>query len=178
MRRTFKSAVSSATVLGLILLTAQTGAVAAPGARLEGLLVGADGRPAAGHQVRLIDGEGTDVGSATTTDDGLYSFGGLPAGDYGLVVEGPEGGMGALAGPPLELGDNELARRDLKLLDAGSVDPGLSANYGLRARYAGMTGGEKAWFWVVVAVVGGLTLFLIFEDDDEDPASDFVVPQG
>jgi hypothetical protein len=158
----------------MLLLTSQMSVVAAaPGARLEGMLLGVDGRPASDHRVLLVDGTGTDVGWSTTSDEGLYSFRGLPAGEYGLVVEGPEGQLGALAGPPLRLDDNELARRDLKLLegDPASFGQAMNANYGLRARYAGMTTAEKTWLWVVVGVVTGLTMYLIFRDEDD--ASDF-----
>jgi hypothetical protein len=51
----------------------------------------------------------------------------------------------------------------------------LQANYGVKQSYAGMSTAEKTWLWVVVGVVGGLTLFLIFDDDDDDEvdASEF-----
>ena len=171
MRHSFRSVLSLATVLCLLLATSQLSTVVAgTGARLEGILVGVDGRPAPGHRVHLIGGDGDALGTATTADNGLYAFHDLAAGDYALMIEGPGGQMGALAGPPLRLGDNELARRDLKLLEAGpeTIDSTLAANYGLKARYASMSTAEQVWTWVVIVLVGGLTLFLIFDDDDDD----------
>jgi len=178
MRYSLRSALSLATVVGLLIATSQLNViVAGSSARLEGILLDVDGRPAAGHRVHLIGGAGDPLGSATTSDDGLYAFNDLEAGDYALMIEGPTGQIGALAGPPLRLGQNELARRDLKLLEADpeQIDSTLNANYGLKARYASMSTAEQVWTWVVIVLVGGLTLFLIFDDDDDDEtaATDF-----
>ena len=177
MRQSLRSFLSLATVVGLLIVTSHFHVVAAgPDARLEGILLGVDGRPAAGHRVHLIGGAGDALGASTTADDGLYSFPNLEAGDYTLMIEGPTGQMGALAGPPLRLGDNELARRDLRLLEAAPdrIDSTLNANYGLKARYASMSTAEQVWTWVVIVLVGGLTLFLVFDDDkDEVGATEF-----
>jgi hypothetical protein len=170
MRQSLKSALCVAIVVGLLLVTSQFNVVAAGvGARLEGVLLGVDGRPVSGHRVHLIGGEGDALGSSTTSAEGLYSFRGLEPGDYALMIEGPSGRMGALAGPPLRLGQNQLARRDLRLLEAdpGQIDSTLNANYGLKARYASMSTAEQVWTWVVIVLVGGLTLFLVFDDDDD-----------
>lgn len=177
MLQSLRSSLALATVAGLLIVTSQFHVVAAgPGARLEGILLGVDGRPAAGHRVHLIGGAGEALGASTTSDDGLYSFRDLEAGDFALMIEGPTGQMGALAGPPLRLNDNELARRDLKLLEAApdQIDGTLNANYGLKARYASMSTAEQVWTWVVIVLVGGLTLFLVFDDDkDEVGATEF-----
>jgi len=175
MMRALRSTVCWTTVFGLLLLVSSPGAAASPGARLEGMLLGVDGRPAAGHHVVLVDGAGDDVDATVTDADGVYSFRGLAAGEYGVVVEGPEGGLGGLAGEPLRLEDGQLARQDLRLLEADDASTAqMKANYGLKQRYAGMSTAEKSWLWVVVGVVGGLTLYLIFDsNNNESNASDF-----
>ena len=55
-------------------------------ARLEGLIMGVDGRAATGHRVHLIDERGQAVGQVTTTLEGSYSFKDLSAGGYFLGV--------------------------------------------------------------------------------------------
>ena len=175
MKRALRSAVACTTVLGLLLVGSQFPAAASTGARLEGMLIGVDGRPAAGHRVLLVDGDGADIDATTTGDDGVYSFQGLPTGEYDVLVEGPEGQLGGLSGESLRLEGDQLARHDLRLLEADADSAAmLQANYGVKQRYAGMSGAEKTWLWVVVGVVGGLTLFLVFDEDDkEDTGSEF-----
>ena len=52
-------------VAGLLILLAP---------RLEGLLLGVDGRPATEMRVHLIDDQGRDLAQVATSEDGLYSF--------------------------------------------------------------------------------------------------------
>lgn len=55
---------------------------------LAGRVVGAlDGAPIAGVSVTLLDGTGTAAGTATTDENGQYTFEGLPDGDYSLRYE-------------------------------------------------------------------------------------------
>jgi len=174
MPRSLRFGLVCMTVMGLLLSTAQIDVAASAGARLEGVLVGVDGRPAADHRVTLVDGGGAEVGTTRTDDDGVYSFRGLAEGDYGVMVEGPSGELGGSPGESLRLGGDQLARHDMRLMEADAETAAmLQANYGVKQNYAGMTIAEKTWLWVVVGVVGGLTMFLVLDDDDERRASDF-----
>ena len=113
MRSPFRNLAAVATVLALLTWVASPALADADGARLEGLLLGVDGRPATDMRVHLIDDEGRDLAQVATSDDGLYSFKDLPAGEYSLGIENAEGQMAPVAAPPVRVGQGELARRDL-----------------------------------------------------------------
>jgi EmrB/QacA subfamily drug resistance transporter len=49
---------------------------------------GPDGRPIADARVTLVDAEGTVVAMTTTDDEGTYSFGELPQGEYTVIASG------------------------------------------------------------------------------------------
>ena len=92
--------------------------VSAAGARIEGLLLDVDGKAAAGHTLHLIDGDGNGVGTAPTSEEGIYSFIDLPPGSYSLAVEDSLGRIAVVDAPPMRLGKRTLARRDLRLMQA------------------------------------------------------------
>ena len=50
-------------------------------------------------------------------DDGLYSFKDLPPGDYSLGIENAYGQMAPVLAPAVSLADDQLARRDLKMME-------------------------------------------------------------
>ena len=61
----------------------------APTARLHGVVrAGRDDRPVEAAQVTLLDPAGEVVATTLTDEEGRYSFGDLPAGDYTLVTSG------------------------------------------------------------------------------------------
>ena len=94
MRSTFRSIAAQITILALVLMTSPVSAMdSTGGATLEGLLVDVDGTPAAGYRVHLIDDEGTPMAQATAGEDGLYSFSGVPAGEYAMGIENTGGQM-------------------------------------------------------------------------------------
>ena len=119
-------------------------------------MLGVDGRPAAEMRVHLIDGQGRDVAQAATSEDGLYSFKDLPSGEYSLGIENAEGQMAPVAAPPVRLGQGELARRDLKLMqaDPAAVNAATAANYGMGTWWASLTPAAKAWTVVAIVAVG------------------------
>jgi len=158
MYNVVRTAVACVTVLALVLVGFVPRVVAAdaPSARLEGLLIGGDGRPADGHKVHLIGTEGEGLASSETDNDGLYSFKEVAAGEYSLGIENPDGLMAPVAGPPVRVAAGELARRDLQLMeaDAETLQRIASANPSIGQAYAGWTTAGRVWFWI--AVVAGL----------------------
>ena len=72
MRRSRKTLTAGLALLALVVswMPAFAGSNV-PGARLEGLLVGVDGRPAGGYAVHLIDAQGADIGRSVVTEDGI-----------------------------------------------------------------------------------------------------------
>lgn len=159
------------TLLSLIVALSPAGA--GSGALLEGRVVGEDGRAASGFAVHLIGDGGRQVGVSNTDTDGIYSFPSLDAGEYHLGIEHPSGGMAPVAGPPVRLGDGELARRDLKLMHASPQQrrQALQGNASLGSWWAGLTPAAKAWSIVAIVVVVGITVAAL-DDDDEQPASE------
>ena len=145
----------------------------ASGARLEGLLIAVDGRPAPGYKVHLIDERGEPAGQAVSDADGIYSFRGLSAGSYSLGIELPHGKIAPVAAPPVRLGGGELARRDVKLLEAGPEEAQAAgtANYGFGMWWAGLAPAAKAWTIVGMVAVAAVTVAALADDDE--PASGF-----
>jgi len=143
----------------------------AGGARLEGYVVDVDGRGAPGFRVHLIDDTGQAVAAARTTAKGVYRFRDLPAGDYSLGVESPDGKLAPVAAPPTKLNDAELARRDIKLVEANQAERetvGIE-NHSFGVWWAGLTKPAKTWAVLGVVVLVGLTYEAL--DDDEAAAS-------
>ena len=141
------------------------------GARLEGIVVGVEGRPAAGATVYLIDQSGNALAEATTSEDGIYSFPNVPAGEYGMGIQTEDGTIAPVASASLELSNGKLARRDLKLVETdASQFERAAASYGFGSWWAGLSGGAK--FGAIVAFVAvGYGLYEVVSDDDEAPAS-------
>lgn len=141
--------------------------VAAGGARLEGYLLDVDARAATGYRVHLIDAEGRKVANSPTTEAGVYRFRDLAAGSYSLGVENAEGQLAPVAAPPLRIGADELARRDIKLVAAGEAerDAVVDANTSLGVMWAGLSPWARAWVVIGTFVVLGITVKAL--DDGE-----------
>jgi hypothetical protein len=173
MCRPLKTLAAFTTLFALVLCVASPPTLAAgvAGGRLEGLVLGLDGRPAADHRVHLIDAEGEDIARSAVGDDGLYSFAGLSAGQYSLGVEMPDGTLSPVAARPARLGPDELARRDVRLLffDSAETNAAVPLNYGLGSWWSGLSAGGKAWTIIGIVLAAGLIYQAL--DDDEDPAS-------
>jgi hypothetical protein len=173
MCRSLKSLAAFTTLFALLFWVASppTLAAGATGARLEGLVLGLDGRVAADHYVHLIDAGGEDIARSAVGDDGLYSFSGLSAGQYSLGVEMPDGTLTPVAARPARLGPDELARRDVRLLffDSAETNAAVPLNYGLGSWWSGLSAGGKAWTIIGIVLAAGLIYQAL--DDDEDPAS-------
>jgi len=170
MHRRARTIASFSTILALLLMISPLTALAG-GSRLEGLVVGLDGRSAEGLAVHLIDDGGKDIGRAAIDESGMYRFGDLEAGAYGLGVENSSGQMAPVAGPQIKLGANELARRDLKLLNSGDErggGGGGGSNYSVGEWWAGLTPAAKAWTVVAIVVVAGVTV-AVLSDDNASP---------
>ena len=172
MCRTLKSLAAYMTLFALVLWIAAPPTLAAGGngARLEGLVVGLDGRAAAGHRIHLIGALGEDLARSAVGEDGLYSFAGLGAGQYSLGVEMPDGSLAPVAAPPVRLGKDELVRRDLKLVtsDADMTSAALQANYGVGQWWSELSNPAKGWTVIAIIVAGAMIYDLL---DDETPAS-------
>jgi len=137
------------------------------GARLEGFVLGVDGRAAGGLRVHLIDDAGRDVAQAATDGQGVYRFRDLASGAYSLGIESAEGGMAPVAAPPVRLGRDELARRDVKLVDADveQRERAGKENASFGIYWAGLSPGAKAWSVIGVFVIVGITIEAL--DDGE-----------
>lgn len=177
MRTNLKSAVSYATIFALVVCCAPMGAFASqPGAQLEGLIIGTDGKAAVGSTIHLVDRDG-EVRQAQTDENGVYSFGDLPAGAYAVGIELPDGTVAPIASPPVRMKAGELARRDVKLLEAdpSAVEQAAAANYSFGTWWAGLSGGAKAGV-IIGFVLVGYGLVEAFSDDNDDtdtPATPF-----
>lgn len=139
-------------------------------ARLEGLVIGVDGRPAVGWQVQLVGEEGRSVATAAAGHDGLYAFAGLPAGEYTLGVESPAGAAAPVAAPPLRLAKGTLARRDVKLVETTveGRDGLVQRNYGLGTWWAGLSTASKSWTIVGLVAVTAITVSAIDSSNDSN----------
>lgn len=166
MRESMRGFLTLLTVLTLV-TTPTWGQLASGGGRIEGLVVGLDGKPAEGYAVHLIDARGGAVAQARIDEGGSYSFDALAPGQYALGVEGPEGRVAPVDAPPVRLGERELTRRDLKLMNAGqwSGDQLVQRNYGLGTWWASLTPAAKSWSVVAMVAVVGITFALLDEDD-------------
>ena len=156
--------------LPALLLLTLTPAGATGGARLDGRLIGIDGRPAAGMTMHLIDGDGIGIATSETDRDGFYGFGDLDAGDYALGVQTPEG-MTPVAASGVRLASNELARRDVQLRGAelGDHERAAQGNYGLGMWWAGLSTAAKIWTIVGGVIIIGVTAAALSDDDDDEP---------
>jgi hypothetical protein len=172
MCRTLKSLAAHTTLFALMLWIVSPPNLAAggSGARLEGLVLDLDGRAAAGHRIHLIDTGGQDLAQSAVGEDGLYSFAGLGAGQYSLGVELPDGTLAPVAAAPVRLGDDQLARRDLKLVtsDADMTNAALQANHAVGQWWGDLSNPGKAWTIVGIVVAAALIYDAL---DDETPAS-------
>ena len=178
MRTTVKATAAYVTTLALLICISPFPVLASDtGARLEGIVVGVEGRPAAGATVNLIDKNGDALAEATATEDGIYSFPNVPAGEYVMGIQTEDGTIVPVAAAPLQLNDGKLARRDLKLVETGTGEfEQATANYGFGSWWAGLSGGAK--FGVIVAFVAvGYGLYEVISDDDEKPASPETLPE-
>lgn len=166
-----KSVAARLTIFALLLYIAPVAALASPpGARLEGLVVDADGRPSSGVTVYLFDEDGQTTAQATAADNGIYSMRDVPAGAYGMGVQTAAGEVAPVSSPPIRLTGGELVRRDLKLVEANeaAVNQALTANYGFGSWFKGLSGGEKAGLIIGFVAFAGL-LYAAFESDDDQP---------
>jgi hypothetical protein len=159
-------------MLAALALSIASVPVEAGGARLEGYLVGADGRAAAGYRVHLIDGEGRDVEQSETSDEGVYRFRDLASGAYSLGIESPDGRMAPVAAPPVRLDADELARRDIKLVEASADQQAAVGreNKGFGFWWAGLPPEAKAGAVIGTFVALGLGMQAL-DDDSEDRGS-------
>jgi hypothetical protein len=159
-----------------LLLTLVPPHVLAAGARLEGYVIDVDGRAATGHRVHLIDREGRDVAQAPATDEGIYRFRDLRPGAYAVGIETPAGKLAPVVAGPLRLQADELARRDIKLMNApGTPQPVAGSgmeNQSAGVWWAGLAPGLKALTIIGGFVVVGLTIAAL-DSDSENPATVF-----
>jgi len=169
MSRTQNTFVARVTLVALALTPAlaPVSAQAPAGARLEGFVLGVDGRAAPGYRVHLIDATGRDVAQAATGGDGVYRFRDLASGAYSLGIENTEGQIAPVAAPPVRLGRDELARRDVKMVDADPArrDSASRENASFGVFWAGLSPGAKAWSVIGVFVLVGITIKAL--DDGE-----------
>ena len=158
------------TVLSILLLLAPAvPPLAAPLAdtRLEGQVLGFDGRPATGYRVHLIDATGEDFVRAAVDAEGAYRMRRVPAGRYDLALETPDGRYAVVEGSGVKVREGQLVRRDLKLLERDPAAPTslAASSTGFGTWWAGLDNGARAWTIVAMVVVGGITLEALSSDE-------------
>jgi len=159
----------------ILVVSVLPGAVSSTGvdARLEGRVLGVDGRPASGYRIHLIGDEGHDVAQASVDGSGIYSFSDLGPGEYSLGVESPSGAVAPVAAQPIRLGSRELARRDIKLLesDPTTVNGVLAANPSLGMWWGERTTAAKIWTIIGIVAVVGITAVALDDEKDTSPVT-------
>jgi len=158
----------------VLLLAASMPAVGAQNdARLEGLVLDFDGRPAEGFRVHLIDEHGTDRAQADVDAAGGYRVGQVEPGRYSMALETPDGRFAAVAAAPLKVRDGHLVRRDVKLVETDPAGPMSAAQpaYGFGGWWAGLPVTARIWTIVAVVVFAGITAEAL--SSDETSASQF-----
>lgn len=172
--RSLKNRVAIAAIFALIFATTPGLVVAGDaGSRIEGMVIAADGKPAAGYSVHLIESNGEASRTAETDSDGIYTFGGLESGDYALGIQTPGGEAAAVAAPPVAVQGQELARRDIRLYNSNSQLNSAPVNYsgGMGLWWAGLSAGAKAGTIIALLAVVGYGTSELLDDDDEPVAS-------
>jgi hypothetical protein len=145
------------------------------GARVEGLVIDADGEASAGATVYLFDARGETRVTSAVSDGGRYSLRDVPPGEYGMGLRTVDGTVAPVSAPPVRVARGELVRRDLKLVqaDPAAFDRALVANPSFGSWFHGLGGGEKAGLIIGFVAFAGL-LYKAFDDDDdttEQPSS-------
>ena len=167
--RTTKSSVAIAATFALILATIPGTTFAATGARLEGMVVGQEGAPVPGYTVHLIEADGRAVDTATTNDEGLYTFDSLPAGEYGLGITTPNGMAAPVVDSEVKLADSQLARRDIRMMQADASQPvDFATQGGIGYWWAGLAPAAKAGLLVGIIAVLGYGISELDEEEEED----------
>jgi carboxypeptidase family protein len=140
----------------------------APG-RIEGLVVGLDGRAAASYRVHLIEPSGAEAASAVTDTKGLYSVPSIAAGEYGLALESADGRVAPVS-RPVRIAAGQLARYDVRLLQAEpeEAEEAAEAGGGLGAWWAGLSTAAKVWIIVGSVAVVGVTYVAVTDDDNNE----------
>ncbi len=164
---------SSAVVAALaIVLAIDPVAIAGVPGRIEGFVLGLDGRPAADYRVHLIERTGAEAALAITDSRGQYSVREVPAGEYALALESQDGQVAPVL-TPVRLAAGELRRYDLRLLQAEpeEVEEAAESTGGLGAWWAGLSTAAKVWIIVGSVAVVGVTYAAVTDDDNEQVAS-------
>jgi hypothetical protein len=172
MNDSLRGALARALALSMILCTTPGLLASDAASRLEGLVVGVDGRAATSLTVALIDERGSVIERSGVAADGLYSFRRIEPGSYWLGVETQDGLAAPVATPPVRLEGGELVRRDLKLLSANAARVAQATdnpNYGIGLWWAGLSPAAKVWVVIGIVTFAGITYAAL--DDEEDPAS-------
>ena len=179
MRTHWKSYVAVIALIALIPATMPVSIAGMnPGPRLEGMVVGPDGTPAADCTVHLVVPGGDAVATATTDENGLYVFEGLEAGAYGLGVVTAEGVAAIVSAEPLELAGEQIVRRDIRLFAATEgleLDPNGNASLGVW--WAGLGTAAKAGLIIAILAVAGYGATELFDDEEEDNPTPSGTPQ-
>ncbi len=166
--------VSFGVLLALVLWLVPTGVRADGAAVLEGLVLDVDGRPAVGYRVHLIGDEGRAVADALTSEDGLYAFAEVPSGRYSMGIETPEGDRAPVLAPPMRVARNQLARRDLKLVqaDEATLNRATTTNSSLGLWFRELGPGGRIGLGIALAAI----VYTIVEAlDDDSSASPMVM---
>jgi outer membrane receptor protein involved in Fe transport len=119
------------TVAVAVLFWAYTQPAWAQQASIEGVVHDALGRPVAGAMVRLEAGDGKDIAKTTADQSGHFSFAGVAAGTYAVVVSKAQYEEGTVIVSP---GASGVSSADLVLQAQGALEMAVAAQKLAEAR--------------------------------------------
>jgi hypothetical protein len=159
--------VAAVLALWLSLVSSGLPALAGSGGRVSGLLLDANGKPARGHALVLLDAQGAEVARGAAAPSGRYAVENVPDGTYVAVVEAPDGTRAAVAAAPLEMrGGRE--RLNLRLVEQGD-EPTAVPTTG--QWWGALPTAGKVWVVAGVVALTGIALAGLDDDAGEIPAS-------
>lgn len=170
--RTIARTVACSTVLTMLLWTLPFSGAAGATGRLDGLVLGTDGKPAVGSTIYVIDGEGKAARQAVVGADGMYSVPDVPPGSYSLGIETAAGQVGPVVAPPVRIDEGRLVRRDVKLSKATPelVDQTVHGNYSFGSWFSGLGAGAKTGV-VLGFLVAAYGVVELVDDDSKESVS-------
>jgi len=170
--RTISRTVACSTIFALLVWTLPLALAAEGTGRLDGLVLGTDGKPAVGSTVHLIDSSGKSRRAAVDAD-GKYSLPEVPVGAYSLGVETAAGEVGPVVAPPVRIDEGRLVRRDVKLAQATPllVDRTIQGNYSFGSWFSGLGKGAQTGVVLGFLVAAYGAVELIDNDDNNEIVS-------
>jgi hypothetical protein len=155
-----KSASCLVALMFLLALALPTTAVAQNMADLNGVVLDASGKPAAGYPLSIVTPEWGKVIMHPTEDDGTFVVNGLSPGDYELLVFSPGGSTDIpVASKKITLAAGQKERIEIRL---GSDNPGAATGSPAAGTTLGAIGVDRMTVLTAALVLAaGLVIFFV-----------------